>query len=276
LSAIPIAIAILWYGFGRDIGNAGPIVARYVPWLVPDALQGRSRRRIQRPELRDAVVADTREFGPVGVQGESPKTQAAAAASSFHKGPLVPREIPEEGPPNHPDVRDQLAERILALHDQWEADPSLPWPEVQDMIYRNACELAQALETNSNPEEAVRDDLPESLRRLMKQPWFLESIADVASGKTRGRHPPNVDDFLAWTVDELRWVPNQDTGGLLHVSPPLTIDSWAVQWVLSDTLVDQVSQNRQAASDFGRQVVFGQVERYDELGYVVRVIAILP
>lgn len=42
LTAIPIAIGILWYGFGRDLGNAGPTVARYVPWIVPKHLRGRS------------------------------------------------------------------------------------------------------------------------------------------------------------------------------------------------------------------------------------------
>lgn len=41
LTAIPIAIAILWYGFGKDIGGAGPKVARFAPWIVPKHLRGR-------------------------------------------------------------------------------------------------------------------------------------------------------------------------------------------------------------------------------------------
>jgi hypothetical protein len=41
LTAIPIAIAILWYGFGKDIGGAGPQVARFAPWIVPKHLRGR-------------------------------------------------------------------------------------------------------------------------------------------------------------------------------------------------------------------------------------------
>jgi hypothetical protein len=40
LAAIPIAIAILWYGFGKDLGNAGPTVARYIPAIVPKHLRG--------------------------------------------------------------------------------------------------------------------------------------------------------------------------------------------------------------------------------------------
>ena len=41
LTALPIAIAILWYGFGKDIGGAGPQVARFAPWIVPKHLRGR-------------------------------------------------------------------------------------------------------------------------------------------------------------------------------------------------------------------------------------------
>jgi hypothetical protein len=41
LTAIPIAMAILWYGFGKDIGGAGPQVARFAPWIVPKHLRGR-------------------------------------------------------------------------------------------------------------------------------------------------------------------------------------------------------------------------------------------
>ncbi|XZE21329.1 hypothetical protein SH449x_001229 [Pirellulaceae bacterium SH449] len=44
LAALPLATGILWYGFGRDLGNAGPAVAQYVPWVVPKHLRGSSFR----------------------------------------------------------------------------------------------------------------------------------------------------------------------------------------------------------------------------------------
>lgn len=40
LAAFPLATAILWYGFGKDIGSTGPTVAKYVPWIVPRHLRG--------------------------------------------------------------------------------------------------------------------------------------------------------------------------------------------------------------------------------------------
>lgn len=41
-AALPIALAILWYGFGTDLGGIGPIVAQYVPAVVPENLRGNS------------------------------------------------------------------------------------------------------------------------------------------------------------------------------------------------------------------------------------------
>lgn len=35
LAAIPIALLILWHGLGRDVLDAGPQVAEYLPWIVP-------------------------------------------------------------------------------------------------------------------------------------------------------------------------------------------------------------------------------------------------
>ena len=39
LAALPIATAIMWYGFGRDIGTTGQYVSQYVPWIVPQKLR---------------------------------------------------------------------------------------------------------------------------------------------------------------------------------------------------------------------------------------------
>lgn len=35
LAAFPLALLILWYGLGRDVGGLGPKIAEYVPWIVP-------------------------------------------------------------------------------------------------------------------------------------------------------------------------------------------------------------------------------------------------
>lgn len=75
LSAFPIALAILWYGFGKDIGNSGPTVAKYVPWLVPEHLRGRYRWKYDPNNLdTDQPIKsfdapknlDAGEFGRIG------------------------------------------------------------------------------------------------------------------------------------------------------------------------------------------------------------------
>lgn len=64
LAALPVATLILWYGFGTDIGSLGPNVARYVPWIVPEKLRGKSQPppiafRPKSPNQKPATVNDT-------------------------------------------------------------------------------------------------------------------------------------------------------------------------------------------------------------------------
>jgi len=72
LTALPIAIGILWYGFGKDIGNAGPTVARYIPWLVPEHLRGSARWRYnpstdgKQKQFDAPANLDAGEFGRIG------------------------------------------------------------------------------------------------------------------------------------------------------------------------------------------------------------------
>ena len=90
LTAIPIAIGILWYGFGRDLGNAGPTVARYVPWIVPKHLRGRSAGYTNRwsqtsttnkPSNQEKKPnLDAGDFGKIGGGLSDPRTPNAMTA----------------------------------------------------------------------------------------------------------------------------------------------------------------------------------------------------
>ena len=39
VAAIPVSLLLIWHVVGTDIGNAGPTVAKYAPWLVPERLR---------------------------------------------------------------------------------------------------------------------------------------------------------------------------------------------------------------------------------------------
>ncbi|AMV35174.1 hypothetical protein VN12_23815 [Pirellula sp. SH-Sr6A] len=87
LAAIPIAIAILWYGFGRDLGNAGPTVARYIPAIVPRHLRGNSFRDDgtfgggDGRSLRDSNRADRLDWSSPSV-ASGPTSQLPSLKSS--------------------------------------------------------------------------------------------------------------------------------------------------------------------------------------------------
>ncbi len=38
-AAIPVALLLFWYAFGKDPFEAGPVVAKYAPWIVPAKFQ---------------------------------------------------------------------------------------------------------------------------------------------------------------------------------------------------------------------------------------------
>lgn len=47
-AAIPVSLLILWYGFGKDVADAGPTVAEYVPWIVPQKFHRNRPSKVER------------------------------------------------------------------------------------------------------------------------------------------------------------------------------------------------------------------------------------
>lgn len=41
-AAIPVSLLLIWYVLDKDVAGAGPAVARYVPWIVPEKFRGSS------------------------------------------------------------------------------------------------------------------------------------------------------------------------------------------------------------------------------------------
>jgi hypothetical protein len=64
LASIPIATAIMWYCFGRDLGSLGPFIAKYIPAIVPSNLRsgrGSSTEPLRRPSVQ-APAGGTTSF----------------------------------------------------------------------------------------------------------------------------------------------------------------------------------------------------------------------
>jgi hypothetical protein len=118
LTALPISIGILWYGFGKDIGNTGPTVARYVPWIVPKHLRGRPQWKstpdrqleLKKPSLpsgRNSPNLDAGEFGTIGQSGTRPSVEnppKTSLPSTFNASPPAAPPTDEETEPLNAEV----------------------------------------------------------------------------------------------------------------------------------------------------------------------------
>ncbi len=52
VAAFPIAIVLIWYVLGKDPFEMGPLVARFVPWIVPEGFRGSMTSGFEeRPEM---------------------------------------------------------------------------------------------------------------------------------------------------------------------------------------------------------------------------------
>jgi hypothetical protein len=87
LAAFPIATAIMWYGFGKDIGNTGQIVSEYAPWLVPSKLQKNRWQRSPNAN-RDNLSSRENQIGNSQRSGTSP----IASGPSLSNLPKLNRE----------------------------------------------------------------------------------------------------------------------------------------------------------------------------------------
>jgi hypothetical protein len=253
LSALPIALAILWYGFGRDIGNAGPTVAKFAPWIVPEPLRGYQGRKQRIRGTQQPTRTSRGEWGSLGSRFE----------------PSSP--FPSDRDTSEP--LDQIARDIITLRDDWESEPSEPWSQVQNRILQHLQRLAKVWE-DSRESQASRRPAPKALRRLIGLPWFVESV-EQANSDWLEYHPPAPWDRMVWPIRAVEWdMDHSATNTIFAFDPAVSIGSRKVQWICDEIIAAELRRtfetpNRQQA------LLVGLIERADELGYVIRIEAVL-
>ena len=85
LAAFPIALLIIWYVLGKDIGNLGPQVAEYAPWIVPKKFHPPSAPASQpaRPRAPQRGASGFRQFDDVMPQPKvAPEIDNLSSANS--------------------------------------------------------------------------------------------------------------------------------------------------------------------------------------------------
>jgi len=265
LAAVPIALAILWYGFGRDIGNAGPTIAKYVPWVVPRSLQGGARRDFSRsmPSVRPN---DERRFGHLGSQSQSRPSEGRPRAHA-------PRDESREEPASW----EELASQIHAFHADRAARDVDGLLDSQGKIYRSICNFAEGIATGHDlkPGASTVDvALSRTFGELLDEAWFAESIRQAAAGQRLEIPTPGHNDCIVWIADEVGWPASGGSRGTLQMSPPHAIQSLPARW--SYTARWSVNFDGQNGSTSSMRpsdrpvLLYGRVERRDESGFEIR------
>ncbi|MCU0711445.1 MAG: hypothetical protein MUC43_05265 [Pirellula sp.] len=138
LAALPLATAILWYGFGRDIGGIGPAVAQYVPWIVPKKLRGNGFR------ADGTFSGNNNSYEPGANSNVAPRTNSSEGFKSSlpSLGQAKPATTPDASPTSssssstnvttapaeQPESKgieqlSQAIQRLTAMKDDWSSIP---------------------------------------------------------------------------------------------------------------------------------------------------------
>jgi hypothetical protein len=161
LAAFPLATAILWYGFGKDIGSTGPTVAKYVPWIVPRHLRG-SRFGVDGRLYPDSSSPKIGRSDPApGRSSVSPETDASGKSLSNAEpdGPVSSR------PPSGSSGRSSSEPRDVAST----ADAS----PVERLSAETKSPVKQSPEAELNPTRLLRTTFNEisAVQETMEKDW---------------------------------------------------------------------------------------------------------
>ena len=219
LAAFPIATAIMWYGLGKDLGSTGPLVAKYVPAIVPKHLR---TGRIASPEpIRRKPASPPAIATNLPKLSNNPNTPAVdTAANPSTPQPQEPPLVREETVLQKPVVLDRasseesqvtkpaspsLSKQIAALRSLQQDLYSAPKTEKGPMIakyYGIAISLAQQTESLSGPPAKVWRKELETLSREILNDKNCKTVMQFGPlGKIPGVEPAKVGDYVVTVLD---------------------------------------------------------------------------
>jgi hypothetical protein len=287
LTAVPIALAILWYGFGKDLGNAGPTVARYAPWMVPGSLQGIAKRNANIQRAKPTKPRIPLDFGEL------------ASQSQDRSGNDVPELVPffEPSPSDPSDISpvilkyeykrfEKNVEFIEEVGKQWEVTPIELRTEIQRAVYQTTLKLAGIVRKRGSWMDCSMPKF-KSWVDLIEQGWYADAIEKSASEFLTEEQPPEFNQVVVWPVKEITLNAKNDPLDNCNLEPPLTIGTQAVHWFADEPIAEQIRTllpipsltfipGIGPAPSSGRRLVIGRIEHIEEYGYFIRIEAIIP
>ncbi len=241
LAALPIATSIMWYGFGKDIGSAGPVVAEYVPWIVPEKLRntpiGNSSQDSR--ELRNRSTTWPNKSFPsldreISSDIHSKKAaQALREESSNLKSESV-AVAPQETSANS--ISETIAQ-LRSLQKKWYDTPELSRPQMVGEYYTAIRQLSEQSSTLSGRSAAVwRRELESLSKEILTDPNIQKAIKRGAIGELPTISSASMYDYVATVIIlEAENEPSPNTSWIVHEKWPfgaakLTIEVLPGAW----------------------------------------------
>ncbi len=207
LAAFPIATLIMWYGFGRDIGSAGPVVGEYVPWIVPEKLRknptGYSTQDSRAPRNRSNAWS-RRSFPSLDSGISSDVAAKKAAQDLMAESSNWTSEFVEVSPPASDIIVDSISEtmaRLRSLQRGWYDVPEVSRPQLVGDYYTTIRQLSEQSSALSGRSAAVwRRELESIAKEILSHSNIPKAIQRGAIGELPGISPASMHDFVATVI----------------------------------------------------------------------------
>ena len=211
LAAFPIATLIMWYGFGRDIGFAGPIVAEYVPWIVPKSLRnypiGYAAQDSSQPTNRNRSSALPRKsFPSLNIEDSADVSSGSSANNGESRLGLESNNSTSNSDIDDPrnsetsSISETIA-RLRTLQKGWNEVPMANRSHVVREYYEAIRQLSEQSSKLSAISATVwRRELESISKEILSHPTIPTAIQRGAIGELPTIAAASIHDFIATVI----------------------------------------------------------------------------
>ncbi len=205
LAAIPIATAIMWYGFGKDIGSAGPVVAEYVPWIVPEKLRNTPAGNSAQDslELRNQYTPRANRKFPSLDSEISTDINAKKAAHELKEefSNLTSESVAVAPPETSANSISETIARLRSLQKRWYDTPDAGRRQFVIEYYTAIRQLSEQSSALSGRSAAVwRRELESISKEILSDPNIRTAIQRGAIGELPTIASASMQDFVATVI----------------------------------------------------------------------------